>query len=152
MNTKFIVGILVVLALIVGTVLVLNRPSVSLRGMTNLNDLTVDSLTTGSVTNSGAATIGGGTSISKYQCAMATWNPPSLATSTPNGAATSTDIALSGAVLGDLCVASLTTATTSAVSVNCNISATGTSTIRVINTSLGNVDLDSGTAKVCYIH
>lgn len=110
------------------------------------------SLTVVGMTNSSGTTIGSGTLISKYKCVTATWNPGSLGTSSVTLAATTTDIALSGAVTGDLCLGSLTTATTSAAGISCVITASGTSTIRAINYGTGALDLDSGTAKVCYVH
>lgn len=107
----------------------------------------------GAITTSGGLTIGSsGTAVTNYKCASATWDPPSLGTSTVAGAATSTDIALSGAALGDECAAGLTSATSTFARVNCVISATGTSTIQLLNASTGALDLGSGTAEVCYTH
>lgn len=121
--------------------------------------------TSGGITNSGAltqsatstftgqVTIGtSGTAISAYKCATATWNPDSIGTSTVSGAATSTDIALAGAVMGDTCTGSLTSATTSAASINCFISGTATATIRLLNLGSTALDLATGTAKACYTH
>ncbi len=108
---------------------------------------------TGLTTATGGILIGsGGTAISNYKCATSTWDPGSLGTSTVALAATSTDIAISGAVMGDTCSGSLTSATTSAASVNCSITGTATATIRVINLADAALDLGSGTAKVCYTH
>jgi hypothetical protein len=122
-------------------------------GTTRQGTLASDgSLTVVGITNSSGTSIGSGTVIQKYKCATATWNPPSLGTSSVTLAATTTDILLTGAVAGDLCVGSLTTATTSLAGVSCVITASGTSTIRAVNYSAAALDLDSGTAKVCYIH
>lgn len=46
--------------------------------------------------------LGGGTQVTKFSCATATWNPGSVATSTITNA-TSTDVPLAGAVVGDIC-------------------------------------------------
>ena len=102
--------------------------------------------------NMSSLTINSGTAITAYKCATATWNPPSVGTSTVNVAATSTDIALTGAVMGDTCTGSLTSATTSAASVNCFITGTATATIRLLNIGASALDLATGTAKVCYTH
>jgi hypothetical protein len=91
-----------------------------------------------------------GATLLEHGCNTATWNAPSLGTSSVTLAATSTDIALTGAATGDLCVGSLTTATTSLALVGCHISANATATITVVNKSAAALDLDSGTARVCY--
>ena len=101
----------------------------------------------------GSFSIGGGTEITGYKCVTATWNPGSLASSSIDGiSATSTDIALTGAVAGDLCDASLTSATSSSALVNCTISGTATGTIQLLNIGSAALDLATGTAKVCYTH
>ncbi len=105
----------------------------------------------GNVSTTGSVAIGDGTAISKYSCATATWNPGSVATSTL-AAVTSTNVALTGAVLGDLCLGSLTSATTSDAQVQCNITGTATATISLTNVGAAALDLATGTAKVCYIH
>lgn len=100
-------------------------------------------------------TISGGTAITGRKCATATWNPGSLdpfVSSTVATAVTSTNIALSGAVMGDLCEGSLSSGTSSAASINCFMSGTATATIRLINLGSTALDLATGTAKVCYIH
>ena len=105
---------------------------------------------TASAGTDGTFSVGGGTEIDLYNCATATWNPGSIATSTL-AAATSTDIALSGAVLGDVCIASLTSATTTAAQLTCAVTATGTSTIQLVNISETAVDYATGTARTCIV-
>ena len=105
---------------------------------------------TASAGTDGTFSIGGGTEIDLYKCATATWNPGSIATSTL-AAATSTDIALSGAVLGDLCIGSLNSATTTAAQVTCAVTATGTTTIQLVNLSETAVDYATGTARTCIV-
>lgn len=101
--------------------------------------------------NFGSIAIDGGAAIAESNCATATWNPGSVSTSTITNA-TSTDIALSGAAMGDYCFGSLTSATSSAVRIGCAISGAATATIAVTNLGTTNaaVDLATGTARVCY--
>lgn len=84
-------------------------------------------------------------------CVSTTWNPPSVATSSVNLAATSTDIAFSGIAMGNMCVGSLTSATSSAASVTCFVTGSGTTTLRLLNLGSTALDLATGTAKVCRI-
>ena len=107
-----------------------------------------------STVSTNSLTVGGGTAVTKRSCATATWNPGSVASS---GAAsglyvTSTDIALPGTVAGDLCVASLSSATSSGLSTDCTITGTATATIALYNISGSAIDPATGTAKVCYTH
>lgn len=101
----------------------------------------------------GTFSIGGGTEIQKYACSSVTWNPGSLTTSTITNA-TSVDLAVSGVVLGDLCHASLDSATSTSLGVGCSIAANGTGTITLSNRGFTNAAIDAatGTAKFCYWH
>lgn len=99
-----------------------------------------------------SVTIGSGTAVTKYSCATATWNPPAIGTSSVALAATSTDIALSGSVVGDTCSASLSSATSSDARLGCVIAANATATLQVQNLGSASLDLATGTAKVCYTH
>ena len=118
-----------------------------------LQGITFGTTRQGTLGNDGSVVIGSGTTISKYKCATATWDPATLGTSTVTLAATTTDILLTGAVAGDLCIASLTSATPTASSVDCTITQSGTSTIRAYNYgAVAALNLGPGTAKVCYIH
>ncbi len=120
----------------------------------NSSQYAIDS--SGNVTTSGKLTLGAsGTALSTIKCATATYDPGSLAayvSSTVATSVTSTDIALPGAVMGDICIASLTSSTSSSASVGCIISGTATSTLTLQNKGGSALDLASGTAKVCYIH
>lgn len=80
--------------------------------------------------------------------ATTSWNPGSVGTTSVNAAATSTDIALPGAVMGDYCFGSLTSATSSAASIHCFITGTATATLRLLNLGSTALDLATGTAKV----
>lgn len=103
----------------------------------------------GNLTTSGTVTLNGETTLGN--CATATWNPGSLASSSIDGInETSTDIALSGSALGDVCFGSLTSATSTSAVFLCNISGTATGTLTLLNTGTGALDLVTGTAKVCY--
>lgn len=93
----------------------------------------------------------GGIGIGGNACATATWNPASAGTSSVNAAIVSTDITLPGAVMGDSCLGSLTSATSSNASISCFITGTATATIRMLNIGTGALDLATGTAKVCTI-
>lgn len=103
------------------------------------------------ITATGGITIGSGTAIDLVKCATATWNPGSVGTSTLIAAATSTDIALSGAVMGDTCIASLSSATTSAAWVTCDVTGTATTTVKLVNISSSAVDYATGTARACIV-
>lgn len=98
----------------------------------------------------GALGFDSGTVIQEHGCNTASYDPPFIGTAYQATSTASTTIALSGAALGDICVASLTTATTSVVSVGCNVSATGTSTFRIQNFGADQIDIATGTARVCY--
>lgn len=84
-------------------------------------------------------------------CATATYDAPSMGTSTINLASASTTLTLTGAVAGNFCVGSLTTATSSDVSVMCNITGTASATVSLINRASTATDLASGTVKACLI-
>ena len=103
-------------------------------------------------TFSGATVLGSsGTAISNYKCATGTWDPGSIGTSTLLFT-TSTDIALTGAVMGDTCKGSFSTTTTNGIKVECGITGTATGTLFLTNWSAAAINLGSGTAKVCYTH
>lgn len=94
----------------------------------------------------------GNTPVAVRNCVTATWNPASTAGTSVSSSDTSVDIPIPGAVMGDTCVGSLTSATTSAAQIECNITGTATATISEVNTSGGALDLATGTAKACYTH
>lgn len=102
--------------------------------------------------NAGSFQLDGGSQLGEFTCATSSWNPGSLASSSVDGiSATSTDIALSGAAAGDLCVAGLSSATSTSARLNCNISSANTSTISLFNIGSAALDLATGTARVCYL-
>lgn len=95
-------------------------------------------------------TIGsGGTAISNRICGSNTaYNPASLA----NNATTTQDVTVTGAVAGDTCHASLSSATTSqAFLIGCNVWAAGSTTVTIHNLG-GTIDYATGTLKVCTTH
>jgi len=95
-----------------------------------------------------------GTTILDSQCAtLTTWNPGNLVT----GATTTQAIAVQGAAIGDICVASLASSSVgAAINVTCNISASaaseatyGTSTVTVENLDSA-VNFTTSTLRTCY--
>lgn len=74
-----------------------------------------------------------------------TWDPGNLAA---DGNATSTTVTVTGAVVGDMAVASLTTFGANVVLVSAHVSAADTVTVVVMNKTGGALDLASGTLKV----
>ena len=109
-----------------------------------------DALTvTGAAIFSGTVALNGETTLGN--CGTLTWNPGSIASSSIDGiSATSTDVAVAGAALGDVCIASLDSATSTSAIFSCNISATATGTITMLNTGTAALDVVTGTAKICY--
>lgn len=100
----------------------------------------------------GSITLNGGTALTNYKCATASWNPleaGGLGTSTSTA---TTTIALTGAALGDVCFGAFSLATSTDVRIGCNVNVAGTTTISVSNLFGTSIDLATGTAKVCYIH
>lgn len=154
MNKIFELGGMILVGLILGYLLF--HSTGLLGSSTGYNSLALTpsaSLGDSDAISNSSLTIGGGTAITAYKCATATFNPGSLATSTITNA-TTTDIALTGAVTGDTCSASLDSATSSAIAVACNITGNATATLRVSNLGTTNaaIDIATGTAKVCYTH
>ena len=94
--------------------------------------------------------INGGTTVTEHGCATSTWDPRSMGTSTVTLASATTTLALSGAALGDVCEASLSTATTSDVMISCVMSGTATATVALINTNTAATDYVTGTVRACY--
>lgn len=103
----------------------------------------------GALVTSASVTLNGETTLGN--CGTATWNPGSLASSSVDGiSATSTDIVVTGAALGDSCIGSLDSATSTSAIFSCNISGAATGTITLLNTGSAALDVVTGTAKVCY--
>lgn len=74
----------------------------------------------------------------------ATWNPPD----TLSLHSTSTTVGVTGAAVGQTCVAALSTLTTEDAIITCVVSNTDTATVRMFNTGGSNLDLNSGTVTV----
>lgn len=80
-------------------------------------------------------------------CNTASWNPASIGSTTSSVSST---ITLTGAELGDLCLASLSSATSTQAVLSCNIWAANTAQIQLDNNSATALDVPTGTARVCY--
>ncbi len=95
----------------------------------------------------GALQLDSGSTIIEHSCAtLTTWNPGNLITN----ATTTQDISLSGAAIGDLCVASLASSSVAAaVDVGCQVSGAGTSTVTVQNLDVA-VNFTTSTLRTCY--
>jgi len=102
----------------------------------------------GLMTTTGGLTLGSsGTKVSTYSCSTATWNPPSVATTSQQ----TLDVSTPGVTLGDVEQASLATST-QGLSIEANASTTATSTVILSNNSAAAVDIATTTVKVCYTH
>ncbi len=112
----------------------------------------------GTFSATGTTTVGGlqidsGSTIQAMNCAtLTTWNPASLATL----ATTTQGIALQGALIGDICKASISSSTTAEVQVTCSITASaasasayGTSSILITNQGTA-VNFATSTLRTCY--
>lgn len=142
----------------VALVAVVNKDGIKLGGITNFDEVDVtdgyrvDNTTIINGSGVHLGTLGvAGTDVTLGTCATATWNPGSVATNTL-AAVTSTDIALSGAAVGDVCLAALTSATTTDAQLTCTITGAATGTIQLVNLGTGALDLATGTASVCYFN
>ena len=87
-----------------------------------------------------------GTAFNQFNCDTASWNPDALSSST----APQLDIANAGAALGDACIASFSspTSTLEWVAV-CSVTSAGTSTISLATLGDSVTNLTSATARVC---
>lgn len=102
-------------------------------------------LTTSEARLRGGVSIGaGGATISKVVKGETTWDPASLA----DGAAASTTVTVTGAVVGDPAYASLSTIGTGAWLISAQVTAVDTVTVVILNKTGGTVDLGSGTVRV----
>lgn len=73
-----------------------------------------------------------------------TWNPPD----TLSLHSASTTVTVTGAAIGQTCVAALSSLTTEDAIITCVVSASNTATVRMFNTGGSNLDLNSGTVTV----
>ena len=99
-------------------------------------------------------TIGqGNTAITKYNCGSKSWSPAQSVVG--NASTASTTISVSGAVVGDIVLASFDSATTTGLwYLAANVSGTGTSTVWIrtaSSTALGTTYTTS-TLKACIFH
>lgn len=122
-------------------------------GLNSVN-LTPGTDDTYSVAVNGTAIIGttGLLSSNAYTCATATYHPGTLGPYNSATSTTSTNIGLTGSVMGDFCFGSLTSATSSAADVACDITSNGTATLQLYNDGTSALTLATGTAKVCFVH
>lgn len=92
-----------------------------------------------------------GASIKEVNCGTATWNPASIATSTIDGAAyATTSVTLTGAAIGDLCLASFSV-TSTAAAFSCDIVEANTAVVKLANVSSIPLDMATGSLKTCNI-
>lgn len=85
-----------------------------------------------------------GVASGKFLHGSATWNPPSLV----SGDQAETTVTVTGAAVGDLCLAGHSTITSSLMVMSCIISATDTARVVINNRSGSTVDPASGTVTV----
>ena len=87
--------------------------------------------------------------LSGLKSATASWNPPSIATTTIGAAYATTTITVAGAAAGDLVLANLATTTNADLwSIAGNVSATDTVMVSLFNNSGEALDLDTTTLIV----
>ena len=141
MNKNIIIGALAVLVVVFGG-LYLTAPN-QLRGVSPDKYFQNNFL-------AGLSIGDGGTVISKYLCATdATWDPASTSSST---APATLDMALSGATVGDIVLASIDSATsTGEWFVSGRVKSTGTTTIMLHSVIGSALNLSTVTAKTCIV-
>lgn len=103
------------------------------------------------ISGSGTLTIGsGGTTISKYLCGTATWNPTAVTSSSLSY--TTTTVTVTGAAVGDVVIVSLGTSTSSeSLVLTGQVSAASTVLMR-LRAVAADVDLTTTTVKACVIN
>lgn len=136
------------IAFLLGTTLVLGflylQPTEQL-GANPSNEFIQPVLFTNTVNLTGETTLG--------NCGSATWNPASVASSSVDGiSSVTTDIAVPGLALGDICVASLDSSTSTSAFFTCTATGAATGTISLFNRGTAALDLATGTAKICYFN
>jgi hypothetical protein len=106
----------------------------------------VISTTSGSVSITSPLIIGsGGTALTKVLSTTTTWDPASLA---DGSSETKAAITLTGAAVGDLAVAALSTMTSASWDVRAAVTSANTVEVRITNRTGGAVDLSSGTLRI----
>ncbi len=109
---------------------------------------------TGATSFTSTVTIGsGGTAINKYICGSKTWNPDSIASSTDGlPGITTTTVAVSGATLGDVVLASFDSATSTEVwTISGKMTSSATATVTMVSYQTAALDLSTSTVKACVI-
>jgi hypothetical protein len=112
------------------------------------NDLNANNV--GAIIGSGSGGItrlfnqGDGASLRRNLYGSKTWDPVSIS----DGAATSVDVTVTGAVIGNFCVAQLTTLTADDVTISAHVTATNTVRVVIVNHTGGALDVSSGTVSV----
>jgi hypothetical protein len=116
----------------------------SLTGAETLTNktLTAPAINTPTITNLVLGS--GGTTLTKYLSATMTYDAPSVA----DNAVTTQDVTVTGAAVGDLALASLTTILGNSVLLFADVRAADTVRVVLLNKSGGNLDLSSGTLRV----
>lgn len=111
------------------------------------NDLlNVNQLTTKTLVLNGVVIAPTATATYPVLVGTSTYDPPSLA----DGAGASTTVTVTGAVLGDVALASFSSSTQGII-VTASVTAVNTVTIRFQNETGGTIDLPSGTLKAVVI-
>lgn len=92
--------------------------------------------------------------ITLGNCGSITWNPGSVASSGNSIVgthSTSTQVSVPGAALGDVCLTSLSSATSSGkYQLGCYLDQAATATVTLVNSNGAAIDFATGTLKVCY--
>lgn len=92
----------------------------------------------------------GGTTMASFKCATASYNPPVLGAVTSATSTATTTVTVSGATVGSLCDASLTTATGSVpFAVDCSVIAANTVQATFWNGNTATLDMATGTLRAC---
>lgn len=148
-TTKIVAWVAILVALAALGTVVLTNGGPTLGGTTNFDSLSLsEDLTVTDAATVGSLTLDTGSTINEHNCGTNTaYDPPSLA----NLATTTKDVAVTGAAVGDLCIASLSSATgTEPYVLSCNITGSATATVSILNTSGLTVNNPTGTLRACY--
>jgi len=96
-------------------------------------------------TLTGTTTVGtGGSGITQHLSVTTGWNPPSLA----DGASTGGSVTVTGAAVGDVCIATHDQIGVNDVMISCVIGAASTARLVLLNRTGGTYDIASGTLRV----
>ena len=163
MNNTAKLAIVFLIGLVVGLGFNALGPQI-LRGTTNFNDLSVDSITNGGVlTNTGAATFSGTVALNGEttlgDCGTASYTIPALSPlkSTVGAQYTSTTVTVTGAALGDVALISNNSSTNAlseyGISSRAEISTANTAVVMFYNvTQTTSTAVTTSTLTVCYFN